>query len=110
MPGNAYHLYCSGCGTKHEVTTGAPMGGGLIEQGVCHSCELIVSHWPQEPERCPTCYAGLEPWAGRVWFEPRPGDEPGEERFEGPCPKCGTQITLADQAAPDGTVTITLWD
>jgi hypothetical protein len=41
----------------------------------------------------------LEPWAGRVWFEPRPGVdgfEGSEELLEGPCPRCGTTITKAD--------------
>jgi hypothetical protein len=113
MPGHAFNLYCSGCGTKHEVQTGAAMGGGLVEQRVCRRCQKIVSVWPREPECCRHCEGEVEPWAGKVWFEPRPdavmaSDE--EERFEGPCPKCGTEITLADQVSPDGTIMFSLWD
>jgi len=110
MPGHSFNLYCSGCGTKHEVDTGAPMGGGLIEQRVCPSCQLIVSHWPRQPQTCHNCSGPLQPWSGKVWFEPGPGDQDDEEHFEGPCPKCGTEITLADQIGPDGTVIVSLWD
>ena len=111
MPGHAYNLYCSGCGTKHEVQTGAPDGGGLVEQRVCRRCQEIVSVWPRAPERCPHCEGEVEPWAGKVWFEPQPDPEASSvERFEGPCPKCGTEITLGDQAGPDGIITVTNWD
>jgi RNA polymerase subunit RPABC4/transcription elongation factor Spt4 len=111
MPGHSFNLYCSGCGTKHEVQTGAPVGGGLVEQRVCPRCQKIVSVWPRGPERCPHCEGEVEPWSGKVWFEPRTDPEAdAEERFEGPCPKCGTEITLADQVGPDGTILVSLWD
>jgi hypothetical protein len=116
MPGHAFNLYCSGCETKHEVSTGSVIGGRWLEQKVCTSCQRIVSCWPrdpdEDPERCPDCKGQLKPWSGKVWFEPRPGepDAPKEERFEGPCPKCATKITLEDQIGPDGTLTVTLWD
>src|SRR4051812_24400028 len=111
MPGHAYNLYCSGCKTKHEVQTGAPHGGGLLEQRVCRSSQKIVSVWPRRAERCPHCSGEVEPWAGRVFFEPRAeaGAAP-EERFEGPCPKCGTRVSLEDQLGPDGIITLTRWD
>jgi predicted RNA-binding Zn-ribbon protein involved in translation (DUF1610 family) len=52
-----------------------------------------------EPEACLQCKGKLEPWSGKVWFEPRPDVVIGEEdeHLEGPCPRCGTTITLADK-------------
>jgi predicted RNA-binding Zn-ribbon protein involved in translation (DUF1610 family) len=94
------------------VQTGAPMGGGLVDQRVCPSSQKIVSVWPRQPECCPHCGGEVEPWAGKVWSEPGPGEPEAdnEERFEGPCPNCGTEITLGDQAGPDSIITVTLWD
>lgn len=111
MPGNLFNLICSGCGTKHAIQTGSVIGGQWLEQCVCPSCQVIVSRWPQAPgeesERCPTCAGELEPWTGRVWFEPRAGEPDADsvERYEGPCPKCGTTLTKADC---DGM--LGLWD
>lgn len=111
MPGNFFTLICSGCLAEHEMHTGTPLGGGLIEQRVCPRCQRIVSCWPQDPgekpKRCPNCDGSLEPWAGRVWLEPRPDESEGdlEERCEGPCPQCGTKITKADSNGMIG-----LWD
>jgi RNA polymerase subunit RPABC4/transcription elongation factor Spt4 len=111
MPGNTYTLYCNGCATKHEVSTGAPVGGGLLEQRVCPRCQKIVSIWPGQPEHCPHCAGEVESWGGKVWFEPQSDLEAdAKERFEGPCPKCGTKVTLEDQIGPDGIIRMTLWD
>jgi hypothetical protein len=96
-----FNLICSECGSKHEIQTGSAIGRWL-EQCVCPRCEVIVSRWPQapgeEPERCPTCAGELEFWAGKVWFEPRPGEPYADsvEHYEGPCPSCGTKLTKAD--------------
>jgi hypothetical protein len=93
-------------------STPEPPFGGELTQKVCSRCQRIVSCWPQaqgeEPERCPTCSGELEPWAAKVWFEPRPDTVMGgdtEERCEGPCPKCGTKITKDDMG-----LTVGLWD
>ncbi len=104
MPGSLCAPKCPGCGTVHEMRTGAgtchehgqPFA---MEQWVCPSClrirSLAVSECCETERDCEECGATLLPWAGEVWFAP---GEVGMRRecISGPCPVCGTTITKRD--------------
>lgn len=107
MPGSLYTLRCGGCAREHEVHTGTGIRGEYC-QLVCSACGSFTSTWFEPGEApagaCEGCGGSLEPWSGRVWHERRPGGEVGAERFEGPCPGCGTELTLGD------AIVFGLWD
>jgi|tagenome__1003787_1003787.scaffolds.fasta_scaffold20831920_2 hypothetical protein len=88
-----YELRCAGCRTVHAVRTGFSRSFSF-EQQICHRCEAFVSVPVEEeivPGPCRACGLQLEPWRGRVWR-----DERGDERLEGPCPRCFAVLTQED--------------
>ena len=101
MPGNMHELACPGCHRIHrdlKTGVGSCLDHGRpwhYEQTACSSCGSLwsqrSSHCCFEPApHCGRCGGELRPWAGRVWFEHPPGAIEPQERFEGPCPGCGT--------------------
>lgn len=105
MPGSLFELRCPRCRTLHELSTGAGWCSDHneawgFEHLVCRSCTQLISrpsgccHEP--PESCPRCDGPLELWSGRVWLERTADGRIGEERVEGPCPRCDHRLTESD--------------
>ncbi|MDX6582608.1 MAG: hypothetical protein QOI10_1792 [Solirubrobacterales bacterium] len=115
MPGSIHELRCSGCQTVHKFETGTSycLDHGTLweyQQLICPSCQRLISRQSEHCCReqgpvCEICGGELERWSGRVWHECDPEGWVGAERVEGPCPACGTAITLADTTGRIG-----LWD
>jgi hypothetical protein len=113
VPGSFFTLKCPGCSARHELTTGAGYDGSRDEvwgysQYVCTSCQTLRSvsgrDQPDGSPDCSRCGTGLTPWSGRVWFDRDDKSGVGDERVEGPCPRCKALITL------DCAEEVGLWD
>lgn len=115
MPGSIHELRCPSCSRVSQIHTGTSYcwehgNRWEFEQWACTSCQRLVSRQTEHCCReqgpvCEICQADLEPWPGRIWHDRGPDGMVGAERLEGPCPGCGTTITLADT-----TGLISLWD
>ena len=109
-----FTIRCPNCSAEHDFHTG--VGFYLLSSGeefeyvqrVCPGCQRIRSQSTPPPrgedQGCPECGVKLEDWEGRVWFERDEERDTSYEQVEGPCPQCGTAISL------ENATLFGLWD